>query len=127
MVRPPAKELTKRELEVMHVFWKEGELTATDARAQLAKAGVDRAYVTVANLIRILVEKGFLKPTNDQRPFTYRAERTFESVSQSLVSDLVKRVFGGSRSQLLVNLLGNKKRLSAEERALLKQVLEEQE
>ena len=53
MGRPPNKELTQRELEVMHVFWKRGEITATEARADLAKSGVDRAYVTVANLVRL--------------------------------------------------------------------------
>ena len=28
MARPAAKELTERELEVMQVFWKRGEITA---------------------------------------------------------------------------------------------------
>jgi predicted transcriptional regulator len=126
MVRPPTKELTERELEVMHVFWKQGDITAIDAREHLARQGVDRAYVTVANLIRILVEKGFLEPTNERRPFKYRPVRSFESVSQCLVGDLVKRVFRGSRSQLLLNLLGTKKKLTSEERAVLQQILEEQ-
>ena len=27
MARPPAKDLTERELEVMHVFWTQGEMT----------------------------------------------------------------------------------------------------
>jgi len=126
MARPPAKELTERELEVMHVFWKRGAMTATETRADLAKNGVDRAYVTIANLVRILVEKGFLEPTNDQRPFRYRPARTFDEVSQSLVGDLVKRVFQGSRKQLLVNVLASKKKLTAQERMFLQQVLEEQ-
>ena len=65
MVRPTAKELTVRELEVMHVFWRHGELSASEAREHLAGQGIDRAYVTVANLVRLLVEKGFLEATND--------------------------------------------------------------
>jgi predicted transcriptional regulator len=126
MGRPAKKELTERELEVMHVFWKRGELTAIDAREELARRGVDRAYVTVANLVRILVEKGFLRPTNEQRPFRYRPVRTFDQVSQSLVGDLMKRVFQGSREQLLVHVLSRHKKLTARERRLLEQVLEEQ-
>jgi hypothetical protein len=35
MGRPPAKDLTERELEVMHVFWRHGECTATEARDRL--------------------------------------------------------------------------------------------
>jgi BlaI family transcriptional regulator, penicillinase repressor len=126
MARPAAKELTQRELEVMHVFWKRGTLTASQAREHLAGQGLDRAYVTVANLVRILVEKGFLEQTNDERPFQYRPMRPFDDVSRSLVRDLLKRVFLGSREELLVQILGQKK-LTAKERALLEQILKEQE
>jgi predicted transcriptional regulator len=126
MVRPAAKELTERELEVMHVFWKRGELTALEARDHLADQGIDRAYVTVANLVRILVEKGCLEQTNTERPFQYRPVRAFQDVSRNLVRDLVQRVFLGSREELLVQVLGQKK-LTAKERAVLEQILKEQE
>src|ERR1700760_666989 len=102
MGRPAAKELTERELEVMHVFWRRGEATAADVRDELARSGLDRAYTTIATLIRILVDKGFLAATNDERPFRYRPTRSFEDVSQSLLGDLIDRVFRGSREQLLM-------------------------
>jgi predicted transcriptional regulator len=125
MARPPAKELTERELQVMQVFWNGGEATATEARDRLAAAGLDLAYVTVANLIRTVLEKGFLEQTNEERPYSYRAARTFEEVSHSLVGDLLRRVFQGSREQLLLNVL-KRRRLTAKERALLREILEEQ-
>ncbi|MCA9131202.1 MAG: BlaI/MecI/CopY family transcriptional regulator [Planctomycetales bacterium] len=125
MARPLAKELTDRELEVMHVFWEHGEVTAKEARQLLAKTGVDRAYVTVANLVRILVEKSYLKATNSERPYTYLPTRTFDEVSKSFVGQLVDRVFLGSREQLLVQLLGKQKKLSARERQLLESILQE--
>ena len=127
MSRPTTRELTERELEVMHVFWRSGEITASDAREQLAKAGLDRAYVTVANLVRILVEKSFLEATNNERPFTYKPIRSFDDVSGNFVGDLINRVFGGSREKMLVQLLGGNRRLTVAERRLLEQVLEEQE
>jgi len=126
MVRPAAKELTERELQVMHVFWKHGELSASEARDRLAKQGVDLAYVTVANLVRLLAEKGFLEQTNEERPFQYCPVRAFPEVSRNLVRELVERVFHGSREELLVQLLGQKK-LTAKERAVLLQILKEQE
>ncbi len=72
MARPRVKELTQRELEIMHAFWRGGELTAAQVREQLAAAGRNLAYTTVATLVRILLDKGYLKQTNQQRPFTYR-------------------------------------------------------
>ncbi len=126
MARPPAKELTERELEVMHVFWEEGSQTAAEARDRLAHDGRELAYTTVATLIKILVEKRFLKQTNDERPFIYKPIRSFDEVSRRIVGDLVRRVFQGSREELLVRLLDGRK-LTAKERELLQQILRETE
>ena len=122
MPRPKAKELTERELEIMHVFWTAGELAAADVRDRLAAEGRDLAYTTVATLVRILLEKGFIEQTNDERPFRYKPVRSFAEVSRNLVRDLVDRVFGGSREQLLMHLVEDK-RLTRKERELLEQVL----
>jgi len=124
MARPRARELTERELEVMHVFWDRGESTVADVRDAMAAAGRDLAYTTVATLTRILAEKGFLEQTNDDRPFRYRPVRSFDEVSRSLVGDLVDRVFHGSREQLLLRLFDERK-LTSKERALLLSILRE--
>jgi predicted transcriptional regulator len=126
MVRPAAKDLTDRELEVMHVFWNHGGATAAEVRDRLAGAGLDRAYTTVATLVRILYEKGFLRQTNDERPFRYETARSYEEVSGRLLSDVLKRVFRGSREQLLVRLVQQRK-LTAKERVILEEILKEQD
>jgi BlaI family transcriptional regulator, penicillinase repressor len=122
MARPRAKQLTERELDLMHVFWTVGATTAAEVRTQLAAKGHDLAYTTVATLIRILLEKGFLEQTNAERPFLYRPIRTFEDVSRNMVGDLVNQVFSGSREQLLVHLF-EERPLTAEERATLQSVV----
>jgi len=128
MARPKAKELTERELELMHAFWQaaasEREATAAEIRDELAEAGRDLAYTTVATLVRILCDKGFLTQTNQERPFTYKPIRSFNEVSGSLVGDLVERLFGGQREQLLLRLLEERK-LTAKERAVLEDILRE--
>src|SRR5262245_35796238 len=105
MGRPRARDLTERELEVMHIFWSRGEATAAEARDRLAATGLDRNYTTIANLVRGLNEKGFLRQVNAERPFGYRPVRTFEDVSGQILGDLVRRVFRGSRAQLLCRLV----------------------
>ena len=104
MARPKARELTQRELEIMQVFWADGQLTANEVRDSLADTGTDLAYTTVATLVKILVEKSFLKQVTQVRPFEFKPIRSFEDVSQNLLSDVIQRVFGGSREQLLVQL-----------------------
>ncbi len=122
MARPRAKELTERELEVMHAFWELGEVTANDVRDQLESEGRELAYTTVATLVKILMDKGFLVQTSESRPFTYKPARSFEDVSGNIVSDMVERVFGGSREQLLMQLMDQKK-LTKREREFLESVL----
>jgi predicted transcriptional regulator len=125
MARPPAKELTERELQIMQLFWKHGEMTAAEARDALAKSELDLAYTTVATLVKILVEKEFLQQTNSERPYRFVPVRSYEDVSGRLLGDLVERVFEGSRELLLTRLLAQK-RLTAKERAFLEQFLNEQ-
>ena len=124
MGRPPAKDLTERELEVMHVFWLDGPASAAEARDRLAGTGLDRTYTTIANLVRALLEKGFLRQLNTERPFVYEPIRSYEDVSGRLLGDLVRRVFRGSRSELLCRLT-EQRQLSVEERAVLEQILKE--
>ena len=124
MARPPAKELTERELEIMHIYWTRGLSTMAEIRDELAAAGRNLAYTTVATLVHILMEKGFLEQTNNERPFFYRPVRSYEDVSRSILGDLVERVFLGSREQLLLRLLEERK-LSAKERTMLEDILRE--
>ncbi len=124
MARPPAKELTERELEVMHVFWNRDEATAAEVRDELANGGLDLAYTTVATLVRILLDKGFLIQQAGDRPFKYKPARSYEEVSRRLLGDLIESVFSGSREQLLLRLFDQKK-LTAKERAALGALLKE--
>ncbi|CAN5913176.1 BlaI/MecI/CopY family transcriptional regulator [soil metagenome] len=121
MARPP-KELTERELEVMQAFWRLGETTVAEVRDDLAKAGIDRAYTTIATLVRILADKGFLRQKNEERPFRYEPARSREEVSRRLLGTLLERVFGGSREQLLMHLM-ERETLTDRERALLEEIL----
>jgi BlaI family penicillinase repressor len=124
MARPRVKELTERELEVMHSFWKLGELTVADARDDLLDTGRELAYTTVATLVRILCEKGFLQQTSDDRPYRFKPVRTFEDVSRSMLGDLLDRVFGGSREQLMMRLV-EQNRMTPRERRAIEQILRE--
>lgn len=126
MNRPPAEALTERELEVMHVFWGNGLQSAQAARDELDHRGRVLTYTTVATLCRILWEKGYLERIGDARPFDYQPAKSFQEVSTHFVSDLVHRVFQGSREQLLLQIIGNKK-LSKQKRKLLEELLSDDE
>ena len=108
----------------MQAFWDCGEATIADVRDEMAEQGRDLAYTTVATLVRILLDKGFLTQCNEERPYTYLPTRSFEEVTGNMLSDMLERVFRGSREKLLLRLLGQQK-LTAKERAVLEQILRE--
>lgn len=122
MNRPPAEALTDRELEVMHVFWDKGQLSAQEARDELEQRGRALTYATVANLCKILWDKEYLERVGESRPFEFKPTKSFQEVSKFFVSDLLNRVFQGSREQLLLQVLGNKK-LTPKKRKLLEDLL----
>ena len=124
MARPAAKDLTDRELEIMHQFWKLNEATVADVRDGLAELGVELAQTTVGTLVRILNDKGFLEQTQVERPARYRPTRSFEEVSRTMVGDMLSRVFLGSPEQLLSCLFGGD-RLTAKDRERLLRILRE--
>ena len=125
MGRPAAKELTERELQVMHEFWRRGEAAVGDIRDDLAAAGVELAQTTVGTLVRILVDKGFLEQTQAERPARYRPSRSFEEVSRSLVGDMLDRVFHGKPERLLASLFGGEKISPRDKERILKILKEE--
>ena len=126
MARPKTPELTDRELAVMQVFWQTEEATAEQARQALLKTGEEVAYVTIANVVRGLMKKGFLKQTHSERPYRYTAVRSFDDVSNKLLGAFMGRLFQGSRQAMLAQLLKHRK-LNKSERKLLEQILDNSE
>lgn len=125
MARPKATELTERELEIMQVFWRRDEsITIADVQQELGDEKRDLAYTTVATLVRILVNKGFLEQTTDRRPHEFSHTRTHEEVSGRLLKDLVQRVFGGSAEALLQRLMEDQE-LTAKERKRLEALVQD--
>ena len=124
MARPKAKDLTERELELMRQFWDHGEQTIAEVHERLGGDGRKLAYTTVATLVRILVEKDFLKQSSDRRPHRFRPRRSFQDVSGRMLKDLVQRLFGGSREALLVRLMEDRS-ISESERQTLLRLIEE--
>ncbi len=123
MARPTSTELSARELEVMHLFWQNKELTALEARDLLEREGRELTYVTVANLIRALEQKKFLEQLNPERPFKYRAQRSYQEVSHVLLKDMIGKIFSGSRKSLL-RCLFDQETISAEEKEILLEIIE---
>jgi len=88
----------------MKIVWERESATVRDVYETL----LDRrkvAYTTVMTMMKILEQKKYLKKTQADRAFVYRAAQPKRQVIGDMVRDFVNRVFNGSAEPLLVHLV----------------------
>ncbi|HEY7389999.1 MAG TPA: BlaI/MecI/CopY family transcriptional regulator [Bryobacteraceae bacterium] len=103
-MRPRSKTLTGQELEIMKIVWEREQVTVRDVyEALLERRKV--AYTTVMTMMKILERKGFLKKSQEDRAYLYRAAQPKRQVIGVMVRDFINRVFNGSAEPLLVHLV----------------------
>jgi len=114
--------LTKLELQIMQVIWKQGASNVTAVQAGLEQ---QLAYTTVQTMLNILHRKGKLKRRLNGRAYEYSATVTEAWASGHAVRDLVDRMFGGSSEELVMSLIKSRQ-IDAKKIAELSKRLEEQ-
>ena len=95
-------QFTDRESDIMAVLWERGPSTVAEVREALRD---DLAYNTVLTMLRILEEKGYAGHTEEGRAFRYHALVERAAAAESAVRDVVRRLFGGSPSRLVTQLV----------------------
>ena len=100
--RSPA--LTDAETRVMSVLWERGASTVGDATASLRKKRAV-TYSTVQTILRILEAKGYVTHDKVARAFVYRPLVDESQARRRALRHLVRRLFNGSPSLLVLNVL----------------------
>jgi predicted transcriptional regulator len=113
---------TERESDIMAVLWERGPSTVAEVREQLTD---DLAYNTVLTMLRILEEKGYVGHEEEGRAFRFHARVEREQAGKSAVRSLVRRLFSGSPSLLVTQLVRNRD-LPDEELRRLRKLIDEQ-
>jgi BlaI family penicillinase repressor len=103
-MRNRSSTLTGQELEIMKIVWERESATVRDVYETLLKRR-KVAYTTVMTMMKILEQKKYLKKTQADRAFVYRAAQPKRQVIGDMVRDFVNRVFNGSAEPLLVHLV----------------------
>ena len=114
---------TDAELEILRALWDQGPCTVRDVWTTL-NAAKPSGYTTVLKLMQIMADKGLVRRNEEQRAHVYEAMAPRETMQRQLVGDLVKRAFGGSATQLIMQALATR-RATAEELSQIRQILDE--
>ena len=123
MPKPEQLPLTKLELQIMQVIWRDGAGTVAEVQEAL---GQDLAYTTVQTMLNILTSKRKLKRELRGRAFVYKPTVTHAKASLQAARDLIDRMFGGSTEELVMSLIKSRQ-LDPDKIAELTRRLEKEE
>ena len=104
-----SSEPTKSELEILQVLWKHGPSTVRFVNDQLNEQKREVQYTSTLKLMQIMVEKGSLNRDESQMKHVYSAAAEEGKTKSFLLERFVDTMFNGSASNLVMQLLDNKK------------------
>ncbi|HEY7476404.1 MAG TPA: BlaI/MecI/CopY family transcriptional regulator [Vicinamibacterales bacterium] len=104
MARQRSPALTDAEARVMSVLWVRGTSTVGDVVAALRKKRAV-SYSTVQTILRILEAKGYVAHDKVARAFVYRSLVDEKQARRRALRHLARRLFNGSSSLLVLNVL----------------------
>lgn len=116
---------TDSELEILNLLWEHGPMTVRALNEQLNK---ERrvGYTTSLKMMQIMTEKGLLTRDTTERSHIYAPSMRPEEVQSDILDHIVKTVFMGDRSKLVLQALGHKS-VSSKEISDLRALIQEME
>ncbi len=120
---PSSLKPTESELAILQVLWNRGPSTVREVCDQLSRKK-QTGYTTVLKLMQIMTDKGLLLRDESQRSHIYRPKQNAQRTQKRLLKDFIEQVFQGSRHQLLMQALSDKK-ATEEELAEIRALLDE--
>ena len=121
MARNRSPALTDAEARVMAVLWRTRTATVADVVDAL-KETATVSYSTVQTILRILEKKGYVRHEKIARAFIFHPVVDERQARRRALHHLVSRLFDGSPSLLVLNVLDDEE-LDAEELARVKKLI----
>ena len=122
MARPSSGHPTELELSILKVLWQDAPKNVEEVREALAAGGRELTYSSVITIMNIMVRKEYLKRTKNGRAFEFTPILEEVSVGRSMLQDLMTRVFDGSATSLMLQLLETGD-VDSEELAAIRQLI----
>jgi BlaI family penicillinase repressor len=123
MVKPKTHRLGDLQLRILRVLWERREASVGTVHEEVG--GLTKfAYTTIATMLRKMEARGLVSHREEGRSFIYKAKIAEEAVSRSMADDLLEKLFGGSLTQAVNQLLSSRE-VSKEELRELERLIAE--
>ena len=104
MARPPSKQPTDGELEILKILWDSGPAGLGQIHAVLhERRGV--AITTVATMLKMMLAKELVEREDGPRGYLWTARVSRKATVSGLIGKLVQHVFDGSARRLVAHLV----------------------
>lgn len=103
---PKARELSRRERQIMEIIYARGEASASEVHGALPDSP---SYSTVRALLRILEEKGFLLHREEGPRYVFAPTESREKASHSALKQVMQTFFDGSLANVVAALVDSEK------------------
>ncbi|QEY16512.1 BlaI/MecI/CopY family transcriptional regulator [Cellvibrio sp. KY-GH-1] len=116
---------SQAELEILNLLWRHKEASVQLINDELNKLR-PIGYTTTLKTMQLMAQKGWLDRRMEGKSHIYQALLQEDEIKENLLSRFIDSTFMGSRSQLLMRLLGQEK-VSKDEIRELKEYLKKLE
>jgi predicted transcriptional regulator len=113
---------SESELEILQVLWEKGPLTVREVNDRLNETR-RVGYTTTLKIMQIMAEKGMLERDTGQRSHVYSPTLEPEEVQSGILDHVIRTVFKGQASRLVISALGSHT-TSSEEMEEIKAMIE---
>jgi len=96
---------TESELEILSILW-EKELATVREVHEIIHQTKEIGYTTTLKLMQIMHEKGLVSRNVDSKTHIYKAELEKEKAQDHYLGKMIKTLFSGSSSKLVLQALG---------------------
>ena len=121
MPRPSSPAPTDAEARILSVLWQKERATVADVVVALKKKF---SYSTVQTILRILEDKGYVTHEKVARAFIYKPRVNEHQTRRRALRHMAARLFNGSVSLLVLNVLEDDQ-IDPEELSRLKKLIED--
>jgi BlaI family penicillinase repressor len=102
-------EPTRSELEILQVLWQYGPSTVRFVNDKLNEQRREVQYTSTLKLMQIMADKGLLTRDETNMKHIYKAAEEESKTKEFLLERFVNTLYNGSASNLMMQILGNKK------------------
>lgn len=97
---------TESELEILSILWEKGTASVR-AVHEVVQHTKEVGYTTTLKLMQIMHEKGLVTRDESSKTHIYTPAFAREAAQEQYISKMIKTLFSGSSSQLVLQALGN--------------------